>query len=164
MNKVFLLLFFQKKKFFLPFTFARRDLRGGLAGLRIVLACLALGVAAIAAVGSLRAAVAEGLARDGAKILGGDIAISGGNQPLPVALGAWLRERGARTSEVVTLRSMLIAPSGDRVLVEVKAVDGAWPLIGRAEVAPARSMAAALAGGGLLVEPVLRDRMGLKPG
>jgi putative ABC transport system permease protein len=164
MNKVFLLLFFQKKKFFLPFTLARRDLRGGLAGLRIVLACLALGVAAIAAVGSLRVGVAEGLARDGAKILGGDIAISGGNQPLPVALGAWLRERGARTSEVVTLRSMLIAPSGDRVLVEVKAVDGAWPLIGRAEVAPAQSMAAALAGGGLLVEPVLRDRLGLKPG
>ncbi len=164
MDRVFLLLFLQKKKFSLPFLLARRELRGGLAGLRIVLACLALGVAAIAAVGSLRAGVAEGLAHDGARILGGDIAISGGNQPLPAALGDWLRARGARTSEVVSLRSMLVAPGGDRVLVEVKAVDGAWPLVGQAEVAPAQGMAAALAGRGLLVEPVLRDRLGLKIG
>ena len=41
----------------LAFRFARRDLRGGVAGLRIVLACLALGVAAITAVGTLRAGV-----------------------------------------------------------------------------------------------------------
>ena len=43
-------------------TFARRELRGGLRGFRVFLACLALGVAAIAAVGTVRAAIeAEGL-------------------------------------------------------------------------------------------------------
>ena len=54
---------------------AGRELRAGVAGLWIVLACLALGVTAIAAVGTLRSSVAEGLARDGTRILGGDLSI-----------------------------------------------------------------------------------------
>ncbi|WP_139323411.1 hypothetical protein, partial [Roseomonas sp. TAS13] len=57
----------------LAWRLARRELRGGVKGLRIVLACLALGVAAIAAVGTLRAAVETGLAADGARLLGGDL-------------------------------------------------------------------------------------------
>ncbi|HSG55804.1 MAG TPA: hypothetical protein VLA45_10125, partial [Paracoccaceae bacterium] len=52
--------------------FARRELRGGLQGFRIFLACLILGVAAIAAVGSVRASIQAGLAREGAALLGGD--------------------------------------------------------------------------------------------
>ena len=52
--------------------FAARELRGGLRGFRVFLACLALGVAAIAAVGTVRAGIEAGLARDGAALLGGD--------------------------------------------------------------------------------------------
>ncbi len=52
--------------------FARRELRGGVSGFRIFLACLALGVAAIAAVGSVRSGIEAGLAREGAALLGGD--------------------------------------------------------------------------------------------
>ena len=52
--------------------FARRELRGGLRNFRIFLACLALGVAAIAAVGTVRAAIETGLQREGAGLLGGD--------------------------------------------------------------------------------------------
>ena len=37
--------------------FALREMRGGLRGFRIFLACLALGVAAIAAVGTVRASI-----------------------------------------------------------------------------------------------------------
>ena len=55
--------------------FAARELRGGVRGLRIVLACLALGVAAIAAVGSLREGIEAGLASEGRRILGGDLEI-----------------------------------------------------------------------------------------
>jgi putative ABC transport system permease protein len=55
---------------------AARELRGGLRGFRIFLACLALGVAAIAAVGSVREAIQEGLSREGAAILGGDAEMS----------------------------------------------------------------------------------------
>ena len=76
---------------------ARRELRGGVRGLRIVLACLALGVAVIAAVGTLRAAIERGLAADGRRLLGGDLEIDTGSQQLPDALLAWLHARGART-------------------------------------------------------------------
>jgi putative ABC transport system permease protein len=52
--------------------FATRELRSGLRGFGIFLACLALGIAAIAAVGSTRTAILKGLERDGAALLGGD--------------------------------------------------------------------------------------------
>ena len=64
---------------------ARRELRGGIKGLRIVLACLALGVAAIAAVGTLRAATDAAMQVDGARILGGDAEIHITQRPLPEA-------------------------------------------------------------------------------
>ena len=53
--------------------FAARELRGGLRGFWVFLACLSLGVAAIAAVGSVRAAIEAGLEREGATLLGGDV-------------------------------------------------------------------------------------------
>src|SRR3954462_6872645 len=93
---------------------ALRDLRGGARGLWIVLLCLALGVAVIAAVGTLRAATERGLAEDGRRILGGDLEVESGSQPLPDALRDWLRSRSAALSEVVQMRSMLIAASGER--------------------------------------------------
>lgn len=56
----------------LPLRFALRELRGGLRGFYIFLACLALGVAAIAAVGTVRSAIDQGIASEGAALLGGD--------------------------------------------------------------------------------------------
>ncbi len=98
----------------LAWRLARRDLRGGVSRLWIVVACLALGVAAIAGVGTLRQATQRGLDADGRTLLGGDLAIDGGAQPFPDALRAWLRARGAHLSEIVTMRAMLVAPSGER--------------------------------------------------
>ncbi|MFC7689770.1 hypothetical protein ACFQY5_09225 [Paeniroseomonas aquatica] len=72
---------------------ARRGLRGGMRSLRIVLACLALGVAAIAAVGTLRAGIQAGLLADGARILGGDVEVRGGARPLPAELRQWAAAR-----------------------------------------------------------------------
>lgn len=147
---------------------ARRELRGGIAGLRIVLACLALGVAAIAAIGSLRDGITRGLAQDGARILGGDIDVLGGSHPLPDALRSWLTGRGGKLSDITTLRSMLVAPSGERMLVELKAVDGAWPLIGDAGFDPAQTTPAALGARGdrfgIAVEPSVLARLGIAPG
>ncbi len=120
----------------LAFRLARRELRGGVRGLWIVLLCLALGVSVIAAVGTLRAATDRGLADDGRRILGGDLEVESGSQPLPDPLRDWLRARGAALSDVVQMRSMLVAASGQRQLVELKAVDGAWPLVGEVHIAP----------------------------
>ena len=144
----------------LAFRIARRELRGGLRGLRIVLACLALGVAAITAVGTLRAGVDAGLAADGARILGGDVEIASPYRPLGEAPRAWLAARGARVSEVVTLRAMAVEESGQRMLVEVKAVDGAYPLYGALELQPP----VALGAGDILLDPFITERLGVAPG
>ena len=147
--------------------FARRELRGGVRGLRIVLACLALGVGAIAAVGSLREGIERGLATEGRRILGGDLEIQSGAQPLPDALRDWLRARGGQVSGIVQMRSMLVAPSGERQLVELKAVDGAYPLVGAAVVSSG-SLQDALSErdgtAGLVAEQVVLDRLGVQPG
>ena len=55
------------------FRLAGRELRGGVRGFRVFLACLVLGVGAIAAIGSLRAAVEAGLRADARLLLGGDV-------------------------------------------------------------------------------------------
>ncbi len=142
---------------------ALRDLRGGLRGIRVVLACLALGVAAIAAVGSLRGAVDDGLAANGQALLGGDIAIDGGAQPLPPALRPWLEQHGGRVSQIITMRSLLVAPSGDRQLIELKAVDNAYPLVGDVVLDPAMPLPKAL-DGGVLADPLVLQRLGLHAG
>jgi putative ABC transport system permease protein len=152
----------------LALTIARRELRGGVRGLWIVLLCLALGVGVIAAVGTLRAAVDQGLVADGRALLGGDLEIESGSQPLPNQLTNWLQARGARTSDVSQMRSMLVAPSGERQLIELKAVDAKWPLVGDATTRPAQPLANALRRQdgkyGLLAEQVVLDRLGLHLG
>jgi putative ABC transport system permease protein len=140
---------------------ARRELRGGLKSLRIVLACLALGVAAIAAVGTLRAATEAGLAADGARLLGGDIEVRTSQRPMPEAGKAWATARGARIAEVVEMRAMAVAPSGERSLVELKAVDGAYPLYGELVLAPAE---ARLTRTGVAMEASIVERLNLRVG
>jgi len=144
----------------LAFRFARRDLRGGVKGLRIVLACLALGVAAIAAVGTLRAGVAEGLRADGARIMGGEVEVGSQQGPVPQAALDWMAERGARLSQIVQMRAMAVAPDGERTLVELKAVDGAYPLFGDLLLDPPGR----LQPGEVAVERVVTDRLGVAPG
>ena len=152
----------------LAIRLARRELRGGVRGLWIVLFCLALGVAVIAAVGTLRAAIDAGLANDGRRILGGDLEIDGGPQALPDQLRDWLRARGGALSDVTQMRSMVVAPSGERQLIELKAVDPAWPLVGAAETIPPQPLNIALGKRdgvyGLLAENVVLDRLGLHAG
>ncbi|HEV7267485.1 MAG TPA: FtsX-like permease family protein [Falsiroseomonas sp.] len=144
---------------------ARRELRGGLKSLRIVLACLALGVAAIAAVGTLRAATEAGLQADGARLLGGDIEVETNQRALPQAAKDWATARGATLSEVIEMRAMAVAPSGERALVELKAVDGAYPLFGELVLAPAGATLAPRDGRhGVALEASVVERLGLRPG
>lgn len=152
-------------------SIARRDLRGGIRGFWVFLACLALGVAAIAAVGSVRKAISEGLAREGAVILGGDAELRLTYRGASEAERAWAEARAEALSEVVDFRSMVTIERGgdrERALVQVKGVDAAWPLAGTAGLDPAIPLAEALAGRdglpGAVAEPVLLDRLGIAPG
>ena len=91
--------------------FAVRDLRGGLAGLRIFLLCIALGVAAIVGVESLARALNDGLGREGRVILGGDASFSLIHRRLSPDEQRFLEAHGS-LSTVATLRAM--AQSGER--------------------------------------------------
>ncbi|MBI1415797.1 MAG: FtsX-like permease family protein [Limimaricola sp.] len=150
---------------------ARRELRGGLKGFRIFLACLALGVAAIAGVGSVRSAIEAGLTQQGATLLGGDAQAEFTYRFATDAEKAFLHSVATKVSETVDFRSMAVVGSGDtaqRGLTQVRAVDDAYPLIGKVTLDPAMPLATALAGKdglpGAVVEKALTDRLGLAPG
>ncbi|MEM1299865.1 MAG: FtsX-like permease family protein, partial [Pseudomonadota bacterium] len=146
-------------------TVAVRELRGGLAGFRIFLACLILGAMGLAAVGSVTAAIERGLSDEGRNILGGDAQLSFAYRFATDEEQAWMKDRGD-IAEVVTMRSLL-RTGEDRALAEVKAVDGAYPLYGTARLAEGKlAEALAVRNGhpGLVTEQVLADRLGLSPG
>lgn len=122
--------------------FARRDLRGGVRGFRVFLACLALGVAAIAGVNSLSEAITSGLATDARRIAGGDVVVRTTYEPIPEAARAFLEEAGT-VSESAEMRVM--AAAGERrALAELKAVDRAYPLYGEVGLEPEMPLAAAV--------------------
>ena len=124
---------------------ARRELRGGGRGFRLFIGCLALGVGAIAAVGSMSAAIEAGLESDARALLGGDVELQRPYLPATAAELAAL-EDGARLSAIVTMRSMARPIAGGApALVELKAVDGAYPLFGSARLEPPGALAGALA-------------------
>ncbi|UWR07590.1 ABC transporter permease [Ruegeria sp. B32] len=149
---------------------ARRELRGGLRGFRVFLACLTLGVAAIAAVGSVRQAIMTGLAQEGAALLGGDAQIELTYRFANEAETAWMEQNADRVSEVVDFRSMAVTRSDapQRGLTQVKAIDDAYPLIGTVQLDPEISLSEALDGNatlpGAVMDPVLIERLGLDIG
>src|SRR3954453_11694555 len=79
---------------FITLRFALRELRGGLRGFAVFIACIALGVAAIAGVGSFARSLGDGLAREGRVILGGDIAFSLSQREASAAERSFLGGRG----------------------------------------------------------------------
>jgi putative ABC transport system permease protein len=154
-----------------PLRIALRELRGGLRGFRIFLACLALGVAAIAAVGSVRMAIQEGLTREAGAILGGDAEIRYTYRFATPEERAWMAANALDVSEIVDFRSMatVTRPDGEayRALVQVKGVDGLYPLYGQVGLDGAPDLATALAGDdlpGLVAQQALIDRLGLDIG
>ncbi|PIO98350.1 ABC transporter permease [Pleomorphomonas carboxyditropha] len=148
---------------------AAREARGGLSGFRIFIAAIALGVAAIAAVGSTSRAITEGIALQGREILGGDIAVRFGGEVPPQDVLAALGERG-RLSTVTLVNSMARRADGEaQALVRIKAVDDAYPLTGELRLEGGGRLADALAPAadgaiGVVVEPILADRLDVKVG
>ena len=151
----------------LALRFALRELRGGLSGFYVFIACIALGVMSIAGVGSLAASLANGLARQGRVILGGDLAFTLIQREAKPDELAFLQSRGT-VSSAATLRAMARADNGQATLVEMKAVDDAYPLFGTAQLDPAAPLQTALAEHdgvfGALADPTLLIRLNIKPG
>lgn len=150
-------------------SMALREMRGGLSGFYVFIACLALGVMVITAVGALSDALTAGLARQGRIILGGDATISRAHMRANEKERAWLDARG-HVSEAATLRTMARTNDGnEQALVELKGVDNAYPLVGRVHLQEGGTLAEALRKRDdgpppAVVSPILLERLGIKIG
>lgn len=114
---------------------ARRDLHSGFRGLRLLFLCLFLGVATLAAIGSLTAAITQELRARGQGLLGGDVEIAMTQREAGSADKREFRALG-RLSETIRMRAMArrdgpdVADAPPAVLTELKGVDTAYPLYG----------------------------------
>lgn len=130
--------------FRLALRFALRELRGGLKGFYIFIACIALGVAAISGVTSVSRALTEGISQEGQAILGGDLSFRLVHRQVNEDERSYIDSLGA-VSEVATLRAMARrADTADQALVELKAVDDVYPLYGALELQSGQSLVDAL--------------------
>jgi putative ABC transport system permease protein len=150
----------------LPVRLAWRELRGGLRGFYVFIACIALGVMAIAGVSSVAASLAEGLAREGRTILGGDLSLNLSLREANADERAFLAARG-NLSVAATMRAMARTEDGRTALVEMKAVDAAYPLFGTVALSPDQPLSQALASRdgvfGAVADPALLARLDLSP-
>lgn len=156
-----------KATWLVPLRFAWRDLRGGLRGFGVFTACIALGVMAVAGVGSVAASLTDGVAAAGQAILGGDLAFSLVQRQANAPERAFLDAHGT-ISAVATMRAMARDADGTTTLVEVKAVDGSYPLFGTVVTQPAIPLPVVLArkdgAFGAAVDPALLARINRRLG
>jgi putative ABC transport system permease protein len=149
----------------LTWRFALREMRGGLRGFAVFISCIALGVAAIAGVGSFARSLGDGLAREGRIILGGDVSFSLMAREASPAERKFLDDNG-HVSVAATMRAMVRAADGQTALVELKAVDGTYPLYGEVALESAGPLVDALAerdgAFGAAVDPALLARLNLE--
>lgn len=150
------------------FQLALREMRGGLKGFYIFLACIALGTGAIAAVNSVSTSITRSIATQGQSLLAGDIRFELNNREATSQERQFLDALGT-VSVSTNLRSMARLPDGsDQSLVEIKAVDDVYPLYGTLKTEPAQPLPGLLAKQGdvygAIVAPLLIDRLGLAIG
>jgi putative ABC transport system permease protein len=153
---------------FLALRLARRELRGGMSGLGVFVACLVLGVGAIAGIGSLAASLSAGIAEDARALLGGDVEAQLAYRRADAAEHEFLRNSGD-LSEIASLRAMARTPDGERQsLIELKAVDAGYPLYGELVLSPSQNRNSALDRRdgvfGAAVDPALLGRLDAKIG
>ncbi|MCW2335933.1 putative ABC transport system permease protein [Sphingobium sp. B2D3A] len=148
-------------------SIARRDLNAGLRGLRLLFVCLFLGVATLAAIGSLTTSITSEIAARGQTILGGDIEARMSQREASEAEKQSLRALGTM-SETIRLRAMANAVgAGDTdgpaaVLTELKGVDGAYPLYGKLLLR--EGIYAPLAADRIMIGQALAERLQVRPG
>ncbi len=144
--------------------FAWQDLRGGLSGFGVFLICIALGVAAVGSVLGTSAALQKSLADQGRSLLGGDVEFTLTHRRGSSEEMAYLKGLGS-VSEIASMRAMARHAGSDAVpaLVEIKAIDDAYPLVGTLETTSSISVREALAkldgSWGVLVEESLLKRL-----
>lgn len=156
----------------LAFRFAVRELRGGMRGFRIFLACIIIGVAAIAGAASLNQSVKAGIQADARPLLGGDLQIDNDTYPATEEQIAAMKQ-GGDVAALIQMRSMARVENaagevGTRGLIELKAVDELYPLYGELILSPAGPLTEALNARegiyGAAIDPALLTRLQVNVG
>jgi putative ABC transport system permease protein len=143
---------------------AFRELRRGVSGFGIFIACIALGVAVIAGVGALGDALRSSFERQGATLLGGDVTVQRPHKRADTAERTWLDAQG-RVGEIVTVRAMARRTDlSDQLFVEVKGIDDAYPLVGEVRLSHGLRPADLLRSSDVAVDPIVLARLGLSIG
>lgn len=142
---------------------ALRDLRRGGRGLVLLMACLFLGTAALAGIGSLAASMISALDVNSRQILGGDIEFTVSQRRATVAELAAFAKAG-RVSETLSMRAMLSSGKNNpAMLVDLRGTDSAWPLVGRFRLA-AGALAPRPHDREIAIAAAAADRLGVKTG
>lgn len=127
----------------LAWIIASRELAGGVRGFLVYLACIALGVFAIAAAGSVTEGFSRGLASEARTLLGGDAMFTASQRRATEDEREWIDAQGD-VSERISLNVM--GDSGDiRRQVDIRGVDDRHPLIGSDTLFGAPDLDSALA-------------------
>ena len=148
----------------LAWRFALRELRGGFKGFYIFLACIALGVAAIAGVNSVARSITHGIASEGQALLGGDASFSVVQKDLSEKELKFLSGSG-EISKIIRTRAMARLPDGsNQALIELKAVDQAYPHYGELTGPDGSLEFDGLGLNNAYVDQTLLDRLDLKIG
>ncbi|HEX2499975.1 MAG TPA: FtsX-like permease family protein [Methylomirabilota bacterium] len=146
---------------------AWRETRGAWRHFIGFLACIALGVGALVAVLSVAASLDRSLGKEARALLGGDIELRSA-RPLDPAAEVPVRDLARRGASIVRVKELVAMARnpvrGGTLLVELKAVDAGYPLYGRLDTQPARPLDQLLAGGGVVVEQAVLERLRLAPG
>ncbi len=155
-------------RFSTALTIALRELRGGLKGFYIFLACIALGTGAIAAVNSVSSSIVEAIATQGQSLLAGDVRFELNNREITDEERQFLEAAGT-LSRSTELRSMARMVDGsDQSLVEVKGADERYPLYGSVVTEPQAPLSQLFSRDGdvfgAVAAPLLLDRLGLSVG
>ena len=140
---------------------ARRDLNARFKGLRLLLVCLFLGTGALAAIGSLTAAIEGEIEANGREYLGGDLQIELWQRGLSPDERSALEELGDVSAGT---RLQAMARFDDQAApIELKAIDSGYPLYGELTLTDGRSVGAPPADQAWLSQGAA-DRLGVAPG
>jgi putative ABC transport system permease protein len=144
---------------------AVRELRSGFSGFHVFIACVALGVMVITAVGALTDSLRRSFEQQGELLLGGDVVLSRAHRPADPTERTWISTQG-HVAEMATMRTIVRRTDGqDQFLVELKGVDAAYPLVGAVQMQGGADFSDAVhKNGGAVVAPILLERLGLKVG
>jgi putative ABC transport system permease protein len=125
---------------------------------------IVLGVAALAAIGSLGKNLERAVEEQAKTLLGADLSISSRQPFSPEEERVWTGLGGKQARET-SFNSMVYFPSnGGTRLAQVRALSGGFPFYGQFETEPAEAVAAFRRGAGALVEENLLIQYDAKPG